>query len=62
MGTMPTGTAWGLGQCPRGWGGDGDKVCRDGEGMGTELPARGVDGGEHSSLYSDLLEMTVKAK
>ena len=37
---------WGRGESLRGWGGDGDKTCGDGVGMGKTYLLRGGDGDE----------------
>ena len=37
---------WGWGENLRGWGGDGEKPCGDGEGMGKTYLLRGGDGDE----------------
>ena len=46
---------WGWGENLRGWGGDGDKPCGDGAGMGKTYLLRGGDGDEIASPCHSLL-------
>ena len=49
---------WGWGENLRGWGGDGDKPCGDGAGMGKTYLLRGGDGDEIVSPCHSLIQGT----